>query len=83
MDIRKLYEWCSIDQEALLSHPDKKVPFRICEDSQRMGELMEWTSLWKLKRPAKMGGHSGSSCPADPIAGMRLLCRVLTRAECR
>jgi glucosamine-6-phosphate deaminase len=37
---RDLYQWCKIPAQALASHPDRKVPFRMCKDSQEMGQIM-------------------------------------------
>lgn len=37
---KKLYEWCRIPAGELLNHPDRKVPFRMVEDSREMGLLM-------------------------------------------
>lgn len=37
---KKLYEWCRIPTEELLTHPDRRVPFRMVEDSREMGLLM-------------------------------------------
>ena len=36
----ELHAWCSIPYDRLESHPDRKVPFRLCADSQEMGALM-------------------------------------------
>jgi len=37
---RDLYEWCKIPANELASHPKRKVPFRIVQDSSAMGQLM-------------------------------------------
>lgn len=36
----QLYQWCSVAYDQLEQHPDRKVPFRLCETSQDMGKLM-------------------------------------------
>ena len=36
----QLLEWCRIPVEQLEQHPLRKVPFRLCRDSQAMGLLM-------------------------------------------
>ena len=40
IDPRDLYKWCSIPWNHLVSHPDRKVPLRICKDSAAMGDIM-------------------------------------------
>lgn len=35
-----LYDWCKIPYKELENHPDLKIPFRLLEDSERMGKMM-------------------------------------------
>jgi glucosamine-6-phosphate deaminase len=37
---RELYEWCRIPCRELATHPQRKTPFRLCNDSAEMGRLM-------------------------------------------
>lgn len=37
---KKLYEWCSIPKEELMDHPGRKVPLRIVNDTDALGEVM-------------------------------------------
>ncbi len=37
---KQLYEWCAIPYDRLVDHPGRKVPFRLCRDSQEMGQIM-------------------------------------------
>lgn len=39
---RDLYEWCRIPYQELEEHPQRKVPFRLCQGSLEMGEIMAW-----------------------------------------
>jgi glucosamine-6-phosphate deaminase len=36
----RLYDWCKILYSELENHPLLKIPFRLCEDSAEMGQLM-------------------------------------------
>lgn len=36
----QLYQWCRIPADRLATHPDRKVPFRLCRDSAEMGRIM-------------------------------------------
>jgi glucosamine-6-phosphate deaminase len=40
IDVRDLHRWCSVPVDELAGHPGLKVPFRLVEDSARMGEVM-------------------------------------------
>jgi glucosamine-6-phosphate deaminase len=40
IDLRNLYDWCRVPYQSLENHPDRKIPFRLCPDSNAMGELM-------------------------------------------
>lgn len=40
VDPRTLYGWCKLPYDALEQHPERKIPFRLCRDSQQMGEIM-------------------------------------------
>lgn len=35
-----IYEYCSVPYDALESHPDRKIPFKLVRDSEEMGEYM-------------------------------------------
>jgi glucosamine-6-phosphate deaminase len=37
---KELYEWCRIPYIELVNHPQRKIPFRLCKDSQEMGWIM-------------------------------------------
>ncbi len=37
---KELYEWCRIPYRELEHHPNLKVPFRLCKDSEEMGQIM-------------------------------------------
>jgi len=37
---KELYEWCRVPYDQLEGHPDLKVPFRLCQDSSDMGQMM-------------------------------------------
>jgi 6-phosphogluconolactonase/Glucosamine-6-phosphate isomerase/deaminase len=40
INIQDLYRWCSVPVEQLVNHPHLKIPFRLTNDSNEMGELM-------------------------------------------
>jgi glucosamine-6-phosphate deaminase len=40
IDPQKLFAWCVVPYQDLESHPDLKIPLRLCDDSNAMGALM-------------------------------------------
>jgi glucosamine-6-phosphate deaminase len=38
--LKDLYDWCKIPYKELDRHPQRKVPFRLCKDSEDMGRIM-------------------------------------------
>lgn len=40
INIKDLYAWCSIPAEQLVNHPNLKIPFRMVDDPEEMGEVM-------------------------------------------
>ena len=36
----ELYRWCKISYQDLVTHPQRRVPFRLCADSAEMGAIM-------------------------------------------
>jgi glucosamine-6-phosphate deaminase len=40
INIKELYKWCKVPADKLVNHPDLKIPFRLVEDSGKMGEVM-------------------------------------------
>ena len=37
---RQLFDWCVVPYSELATHPQRRVPFRLCADSKEMGRLM-------------------------------------------
>jgi len=40
IDTHILYKWCKIPYDELVDHPELKIPFRLCVDSNEMGWMM-------------------------------------------
>ena len=63
-----LYEWCSIKAEKLVNHPKLKVPFRLTETSNDMGELMAREFVDEIKLAASEGREFRAIAPCGPKA---------------
>src|SRR5512147_2022322 len=63
---RALYEWCRIPHHKLESHPDRKIPFRLCKDSAEMGELMARELMEEIKIHNARGENTRAIIPCGP-----------------
>lgn len=66
MNNRQLYQWCSVRQEELLEHPDRRVPLRIVRDSGTMGELMAKELIDEIELAGKQGRTFRAIIPCGP-----------------
>ena len=63
---RDLYEWFKIPVEELESHPNRKVAFRICRDSEEMGEIMARELASEIKAHNNRGEETRAIIPCGP-----------------
>ena len=85
---QQLYAWCRIPHDRLESHPDRKVPFRLCADSAAMGRLMARELADEIRahnaagRPTRAVVPCGPACWYAPFAELvhaeRISLRQLT-----
>jgi glucosamine-6-phosphate deaminase len=61
-----LYEWCKIPYQALENHPQRKVPFRLCKDSDEMGRIMARELVDEIKAHNKKGEATRAIIPCGP-----------------
>ena len=66
MEIQKLHAWCSIPADQLESHPERKIPFRMVEDSAAMGELMARELVDEIQQAAREGRAFRAIIPCGP-----------------
>ena len=71
---RQLYEWCRIPRDELATHPRRKVPFRLCQDSAEMGRLMARELIDQIEaakgRTFRAIIPCGPSCWYEPFTGL-------------
>ncbi len=46
---QELFNWCKLPYQKLENHPNLKIPFRICKDSESMGKLMARELVEEIK----------------------------------
>jgi glucosamine-6-phosphate deaminase len=64
--LKALYEWCKIPAQKLENHPDRKVPFRICKDSQEMGQIMARELVDEIQGHNERGQVTRAIIPCGP-----------------
>ena len=66
MDLKKLYEWCCIPREELLTAPGRKVPFEIVKDGDALGEKMARDFVDDIKQANAEGRAYHAIVPCGP-----------------
>jgi glucosamine-6-phosphate deaminase len=66
IDLKKLYEWCSIPSSQLIGNPEIKVPLRIVPDAQAVGEAMARDFVDDIKLANKEGRIYRAIVPCGP-----------------
>lgn len=61
-----LYTWCQIPFDQLAYHPDLKTPFRLCRDSNEMGQIMARELVDEIKRHSQRGEVIRTIIPCGP-----------------
>ena len=62
----QLYEWCRIPHQKLEGHPDLRIPFRLCKDSEEMGRLMARELVDEIKGRNRRGEETRAIIPCGP-----------------
>ncbi len=68
---QELYNWCRIPYEELENHPQLKVPFRLCEDSDEMGHIMARELVDEIRTHKKKGEEIRAIIPCGPSCWYR------------
>lgn len=68
MRLQDLYSWCSIPYSQLESHPERKIPFRLCRDSAEMGQLMARELADEIQLHNRRGEPTRAIIPCGPSA---------------
>jgi glucosamine-6-phosphate deaminase len=64
---RDLYAWCKVPYQELENHPERKTPFRLCRDSEAMGDLMARELVEEIKVHNQRGEPTRAIIPCGPI----------------
>jgi glucosamine-6-phosphate deaminase len=63
---QQLYGWCQISCEELENHPRLKIPFRLCQDSTEMGQLMARELVDEIRAHSEKGNITRAIIPCGP-----------------
>jgi len=63
---KELYQWCKIPYTELEDHPSRKVPFRLCRDSQEMGRIMARELVDEIQAHNTRGEVTRAIIPCGP-----------------
>lgn len=61
-----LYAWCKVPYDQLASHPERRVPFRLCADSAEMGRLMARELVDEIRAHNARGEVTRAIIPCGP-----------------
>ena len=68
---RELVEWCRIPYGELENHPRLKIPFRLCQDSEEMGQIMARELVDEIKAHDERGEVTRAIIPCGPSCWYR------------
>jgi glucosamine-6-phosphate deaminase len=63
---RELYAWCKVPYSELETHPVRKVPFRLCADSDEMGRIMARELVDEIRVHNARGEVTRAIIPCGP-----------------
>jgi len=63
---QELFDWCKLPYQKLENHPNLKIPFRICKDSESMGRLMARELVDEIKIHNEKGEITRAIIPCGP-----------------
>jgi glucosamine-6-phosphate deaminase len=62
----ELYNWCKVPPTQLENHPQLKIPFRLCQDSDEMGALMARELVDEIQTHNRFGEPTRAIIPCGP-----------------
>jgi glucosamine-6-phosphate deaminase len=78
---KELYGWCRIPYQGLENHPRLKVPFRMCKDSEEMGQLMARELADEIKAHNVRGEVTRAIIPCGPSCWYKPFTDLVNREQ--
>ena len=63
---RQLFDWCVVPYSELATHPQRRVPFRLCADSAEMGAIMARELVDEIQAHNARGEPTRAIIPCGP-----------------
>jgi len=76
-----LYAWCKIPYGDLENHPQRKIPFRLCHDSEEMGRIMARELVDEITAQARRGGLTRAIIPCGPACWYQPFADLVNREK--
>ncbi len=78
---QELYRWCCVPHHELPGHPDIRIPFRLCEDSVAMGQLMARELADEISMHNLQGEPTRAIIPCGPSCWYRPFTELVNREQ--
>ncbi len=75
----ELYQWCKIPLRELAEHPERKIPFRLCENSKAMGEIMARELVAEIQAHNQVGQPTYTIIPCGPSGWYKPFTNLVNR----
>lgn len=63
---KELYQWCQIPYDQMAAHPELRAPFRLCADSEEMGQMMARELVDEIQSHNANGEATRAIIPCGP-----------------
>ena len=79
--LQELYTWCKVPAAQLEGHPQLKIPFRLCRDSNEMGTLMARELVDKIEEHNRHGELTRAIIPCGPACWYKPFTDLVNREK--
>src|SRR6185295_9421939 len=81
INIKELHKWCKVPADKLVNHPDLKIPFRLVEDSAKMGEVMARDLVNEINAANNEGRPVRAIVPCGPKSWYAPFTRIVNEEK--
>jgi glucosamine-6-phosphate deaminase len=78
---KELYEWCKVPYQELENHPGLKAWFRLCKDSDEMGQIMARELVDEIKAHNDKGEVTRAIIPCGPSCWYKPFTDLVNKEE--
>jgi len=80
-NLKDVYDWCRIPTTELVTHPLRKIPFRICNDSDEMGHIMARELVDEIQLHNLRGETTRAIIPCGPTCWYRPFTELVNQEQ--